>query len=97
MFAEQERNLKKGHDLPDAILRNVLEIHEELQAVEQSDRRMHAEKVKLDYETVRKDRWIKHISIARKVPLIVESRFWRDWREKWLWRSIALQTRLSTN
>jgi hypothetical protein len=52
MFTEQERTLGRGHELPDAILRNVIDIHEELHLVEEFDHQSHADKVKTEYETV---------------------------------------------
>ena len=52
MFTEQEQTLPKGHELPEAILRNVLSAYEELSVLEQSDRRKHHHNVMRDYQKV---------------------------------------------
>ncbi len=52
MFVEQEQSLQRGHELPEAILRNVVSIYEELECLEKIDRQKHQSKVHLEFEKV---------------------------------------------
>jgi hypothetical protein len=52
MYVEQEQSLRKGHDLPEAILQNVISIYEELESLEKIDRYKHQSKVQMEFEKV---------------------------------------------
>ena len=52
MYIEQEQSLRKGHELPEAILRNVISIHEELENLEKLYQHRHQSKVQVEFEKV---------------------------------------------
>ena len=52
MYIEQEQSLRKGHELPKAILQNVISTYDELECLEKSDMKKHQSKVQKDCEQV---------------------------------------------
>ena len=52
MFEEQDKVLKQGHTLLDAILRNIVSTYEELRAVQQLDQLKHQDNVRQGFEMV---------------------------------------------